>query len=327
MTLDALTANGLTITLDQAPAPNCPLSEANVIVTVELANPAAVDNLNLPQDPNPRAPRAPLTNLRTVTVIDSPVSLNGTDITWQLPSGWSATQGMLRENLNTYLYQGAPAQQWAKLRVRLIGQMIWAAGTGGPVYLDGLALGQPGTRQDGVTPRLDLRLPSGTGVVASDFEGWLNLLPTLQPTDLGVTYPAVTVTVGRSGEVTGVVVTGSSPPQAVIPTAVVAVNYPPVTDATVMLSLSGASGVGNIVSIPGTATIPSGQFSASVPINVIGNPGINPAGAPITLNFNISATVATQSGDTFSVFGAFSVTGAAPPPFITGGVPHPVVSQ
>jgi len=325
MTLDALVTNGLTITLDQAPT--CPLSGANVIVTVELANPAAVDDLNVPLDPgNPRDPlRAPLTNLRTVTLIDTPVTLNGSAITWQMPAGWSETQMILLGNLNRYLFQGAPAQQWAKVRIRLLGQMIYTTASAGQVYLDGRALGQPGVRQDGVTPRLALRLPSGSGLLASDFEGWLYVAPILQTTAVLITPGAVTVEVGFLGRVTGVVVTGSSPPQPANPTAEIVVNYPALEDTTVTIGLTNAdgsmNGVNTIVSIqPSTVTIPSGQTSVTVPINVVGNPGIN-----TTLNFNISATVGnTPLGEWFAN-GTFSVTGAAP--IILGTLKGPVLSE
>jgi Family of unknown function (DUF6519) len=311
MTLDALIDNGLTITLDQAPT--CPLSGANVIVTVELANAAAVDNINPPLKPvNPSDPvRAPLTNLRTVTLIDSPVTLNGRAITWQIPTASNEVQSVLLQNLNTYLYQGAPAQQWAKMRIRLLGQMIYATSGTGQIYLDGRALGQPGVRQDGVTPRLDLRLPSDSGLMTSDFEGWLYVTPILQATATVITPGAVTVVAGILGRITGVVLTGSSPPQPASPTAEIVVSYPPLEDTTVTIGLTNTdgstNGVNTIVSIQSTATILSGQTSVTVPINVIGNPGAN-----TTLNFNISATVGTTPLGEWLANGTFSVTGVAP---------------
>ncbi len=321
VTLDTLIANGLTITLDQAPT--SPLSGANVIVTVELANPAAVDNFNVPLNPgNPRDPlRAPATNLRTVTVIDTPITQNGTAITWQVPQGVSEVQSILIQNLNTYLYQGAPAQQWAKVRIRLLGQMIYAVGAAGTAYLDGRALGQPGRRQDRVTPRIDVKLPSGADTAASDFEGWLYVAPILRTTAVLITPGAVTVTVNFLNQVTGVVVTGSSPPQAAQPTAEIVLNYPPLTDTPVTIGLSNTDGSGtgvrNVASVPGTVTVPAGQTSVSFPISVIGNPGAN-----TTLNFNISATVGIRLGAEDFANGGFSVTGVAPPP---PPVPRPIV--
>jgi hypothetical protein len=321
VTLDTLVANGLTITLDQAPT--SPLSGANVIATVELADAAAVDNINVGQSSNPRAPRPPATNLRTVMVIDTPVTLNGTAITWQIPQGASEAQSILIENLNTYLFQGAPAQQWAKLRLRLLGQMIYAVSTTGSAYLDGQALGQPGVRKHSPTPRLDLKLPSGAGVAASDFEGWLYVAPMVRTTGVLITPPAVTVTVNFVNQVTGVVVTGSSPPAAASPTAEIVVNYPPLADTPVTINLSNndgtTTGVGTVVSVQASVTIPAGQTFVSIPINVVGNPG-----AGITLNFTISATTGMMLGGEYLVNGAFSVTGVAPPPLQVPVPVHPV---
>lgn len=311
VTLDALITSGLTLTLDQAPT--SPLSSANVTVTVELADSAAVGGFNVSPNPgSPQAPKVPATNLRTVMVLDSPVTLTGTAISWQMPSAGGEVQSILIQNLNTYLGQGAPAQQWARVRIRLLGQMIYAVGAAGTAYLDGRALGLPALRQDKVTPRIDLMLPSGAGTAASDFEGWLYVAPMLQTTALLITPGAVTVTVGRLGQVTGVVVTGSSPPAAADPTAEIVLNYPPLTAATVTLALSNTTGattgVGNVVSIPSTVAIPAGQSSVSVPISVIGNPG-----ASTTLNFNISATVGMILGGELLVNASFAVTGVAPP--------------
>lgn len=298
--LDTLATHGLTITLDQVPT--CPLSGANVIVTVEPAQAVVGDNLNLPPDPG-----NPLTTyLRTVTVIDTAVTLNGSDITWQWPTSSTAQLDVVM-NLNTSLSAGAPAQQWAKVRIRLLGQMIYAAGAAGPVYLDGMALGQPGVRQDDCQ-RIDLRLPSGAGLVASDFEGWLYVAPCLIVTGVTVTPHALTVTVGPTGQVTGTIVTGSSPPEAVTPTAVITVSYPAIANATVTISVPPTdTGVTNIVTVPATATILSGQTSVSVPITVVGNPG-----AGTTLNFSISASMNPEAGGPVVATGGFSVTGAAP---------------
>ena len=206
VTLDAL-ARGLTITLDQAPT--SPLSGANVIVTVEAYAMTGGND----------GPTAYTTNLRTVTVIDTKVTLDGSKITWQL-----STDQM--QDLNKILLQGALAQQWAKMRIRLLGQMIYAIGAAGQlVYMDGLALGQPHVRRNGDTriddTRIDLRLPSGVGLVASDFEGWLYVAPILEVVMVKVIPPAVTVTGERS-----------------VLTAEITVNYPASADTTVMLSLS-----------------------------------------------------------------------------------------
>ena len=334
VTLDALVTDGLTITLDQAPT--SPLSAANVVVTVELADPAAVDGINAPQNPgNPRAPKPPTTNLRTVMVIDNPATshaeANPPTITWQVPQGGSEAQSILIGNLNTYLFQGAPAQQWARVRIRLLGQLIYAAGSAGVAYLDGRALGQAGVRQDG-SPRIDLKLPSGAATAASDFEGWLYVAPMLQTIALLVTPEEVAMTVDSLDRVTSVLTT-TSPPEPANPTAEIVLNYAPLTDTTVTLTLSNndgtGTGVGTVVSLPGggtvqdgqmsaTVTIQAGQMPAPIPINVVGNPG-----AGTTLNFNISATVGPKLGVEYLANAPFSVTGATVPP-LPKPTQHPV---
>lgn len=305
MTLDALMASGLTITLDRAPAPDCPLSGANVIVTLELPQSGSFNMLS------------------TVMAFDAPVTLTASAITWRLQLNVD-TESQLVKLLSTGLLVGADAQQWARMRIRLPGQMIYAEGPAGLIYLDGLALGQPGTRQDGVTPRIDLKLPSGAGVVASDFEGWLYLAPILQvgvyindPSD----PPDVTVMLGFLGQVTGWFVTGTSPAQVVSPggpQAVIYVSYPVIADTTVTITVTNTdgsdTGVGSIVSVPATATILSGQSSVSVPIAIVGNPGVTAAGSPVVLSFNITASIALQIGrpSSFTTTTPLQVTGVPP---------------
>ena len=284
VTLDTLLTRGLTITLDRVPT--CPLSGANVIVTVESAQ--------LAPDTG--------TYLRTVTVIDTAVTLHGSDITWQVPTGSTAQLTVVR-SLDASVFPGAAAQQWAKVRIRLLGQMIYYTGAAGPVYLDGLALGQPGVRQDNCQ-RIDLRLPSGAGLVASDFEGWLYVAPCLTVSGVTVTPQAFTVAGSTIGEF---IVAAGSPPEQATPTAVITVNYPALAAATVTISLAPtATGVTNIVTVPATATILRGQTSVSVPITVVGNPG-----AGTTLTFRISASLTAQFGGPVVATREFSVTGAA----------------
>ena len=306
MTLDALIADGLTITLDRAPT--CPLSGANVIVTLELPQPVPGS-----------------VSLRTVTVFDAKVTPNGSAITWRPPAS-IGPQLLLIQALNPSLLEGALNQQLARARIRLLGQMIYADGPAGRAYLDGLALGQPGVRQDGVTARIDLKLPSGASLTATDFEGWLYVAPVLQVTEVTVTNPAVTVMVDLV-RVTDVFVTGSSPPQVVSPDVVITVSYPVIADTTVtivVLNTDGSgNGVGTIVSVPDTATIPRGQTSVTVPISVVSNPGLGPTGSPTVLSFNITASAVPQVGRPTVAATAppFSVTGVASPlrrPPVTG---------
>jgi Family of unknown function (DUF6519) len=305
MTLDALFANGLTITLDQAPSGNCPLSGANVIVTLELPQSGSFNALS------------------SVTVFAAALTLTGSAIAWRLQLN-TDLEAQLVKLLSTGLLVGADAGQWARMRIRLPGRMIYAEGPGGLIYLDGMALGQPGTRQDGVTPRIDLTLPSGAGQVATDFEGWFYLAPILQVGGVYITDPEnppdVTVIVNPlSGQVTGWYVTGTSPEQVVSPggpQAVIYVNYPVIADTTVTISVlntdGSQTGVGSIVRIPDTYVIPRGQSSVSVPISIVGNPLVGDS--PTTLSFNITASVAVKNGRPSSATTAtpLNITGVAP---------------
>jgi len=307
MTLDALLASGLTITLDQTPSRDCPLSGANVIVTLELPQSGSFNALS------------------SITVFAAPLTLNGSAITWQLQLN-TDLEAQLVKLLSTGLLVGADAGQWARMRIRLPGQMIYAEGPGGLIYLDGMALGRPGTRQDGVTPRIDLTLPSGAGQVATDFEGWFYLAPILQVGGVYITDPGdppdVTVLVNEIGHVTGWFVTGTSPPQVVSPggpQAVIYTNYPVIADTTVTISVSNAAdgsatGVGSIVSVPGTAVILRGQSSVYVPITIVGNPIVAQTGNPTTLSFNITASVPVQLGrpSSATTITPLQVTGARP---------------
>jgi hypothetical protein len=319
ITLDQLAANGLTITLDQTPT--SPITAANFAVTVQTAWPG------VPAGTNPPAGLlAPATVLRLPTIVDTPITTSGTTLTWKIPfvipfviGERSPFQLETIESLDLMLYQGAPAKRWALARVRLMGDMIYAAGTAGQVYLDGRALGQPGSRAD-KTPRIDLALPSGSGVLASDFEGWFFLAPTLQITTLVLNPPAstqtnsldLTVQVGPLGQVTGVEVTGST--TTVSPTATVNLTYPAATgNATISLVLTGAAGVGTIATIQATAPIPIGATSVSVPINIVGNPGVtNNVGNKDS--FTVTASIAIATGGFSAASANFSVTGVAPPP-------------
>jgi hypothetical protein len=62
-----------------------------------------------------------------------------------------------------------------RVRVVLKGHYIWSRQGGQMLYLDGQTFGGPGVQDDGQTPCLALRFPSGKGARASDFESWFPL--------------------------------------------------------------------------------------------------------------------------------------------------------
>jgi hypothetical protein len=274
MTLDQLLANGLTITLDQTPS--CPVNGANFIVTLEA--------VQLRQDSDKGSP--PQTTVRSIVALDSAISASGPVLSWQISAEYDYHEELL-QYLAEELLAGAFAQIWARVRVRLLGAAILAStSTGGQLYLDGQAFGQNALRQDGSTPCIALRLPSGTSVAASDFEGWFYLAPQLTLTSVTVAYPALTAIADVNDSFVGVQATGT--PGQVSPTATVYVDYPAAVAATVTLALSGDTGVGTVASVPASCTIEAGQTSATFPIDISASPPYT-----VTYSFAITASLGT----------------------------------
>ena len=300
MTLDDLIANGLTITLDQAPAG--PVNGANFIVTLEsVVLPPKVERLEPGQTPP--------TVLRAIAALDSQISVAGPVLSWLLPDSQDRSYQLpLLLYLEEVQSTGAASGVFARVRVKLLGAAIFATTpTGGQLYLDGQAFGQKALRQAGSTPRIDLRPPSGTDLTASDFDGWFYLAPVLRLTSLTVAYPDLTAMVDSNGEVIGVEVSGT--PGVVSPTATVTVSYPAAVAATVTLALTGDSGVGTVAGIPASQDIETGQASATFPIFISASP---PYGQ--TLAFTITASLGTEGNLGASTQTAtFNVTGPAKP--------------
>lgn len=297
MTLDDLIANGLAITLDQAPAG--PVNGANFIVTLEsVVLPLKVERFEPGQ--------APPTVLRAIAALDSQISVTGPALSWLLPDNQDRQYQvpLLRYLQEVLLATGAAAGVFARVRVKLLGAAIFTTTpAGGQLYLDGQAFGQAALRQDGSTPRVDLRLPSGTDVTASDFDGWFYLAPVLELVALTVAYPDLTATIDPNGEFTGVEATGT--PGAVSPTAAITVNYPAAVAATVTLALTGDPGVGTVAGIQASVNIEKGQTSVTFPISISASPPYSQ-----TLAFTITASLGTEGslGPTTQT-ATFNVTG------------------
>jgi hypothetical protein len=165
------------------------------------------------------------------------------------------------------------------VRVRLTGQALfheriinWAGKGPQPpappiIYLDGAAFGEGGTpRRDGAA-RIDLRLPSGSGAVASDLESWFYLAPTQTVTSVSVNPNSLTAVVGASGAFEGVSATGTS--NLVTPMATVALLYPALADASVSLTLTAdIAGADAIATVPATVTVPRGAEYAEVALTI-----------------------------------------------------------
>jgi hypothetical protein len=102
-------------------------------------------------------------------VLEGAVQVNTSDptlVSWRLASQLE----------NTLLgFQDVPEGQEARVRVRLMGHMVWSSAENEILYLDGQVFGRPGLRADNKTSRTDLIFKSGNGTRASDFESWFYL--------------------------------------------------------------------------------------------------------------------------------------------------------
>ncbi len=302
-TLDRLLADGLTVQLDQQPS--SPISGANFIVTVEPAVVPAREDGETHLIPLQPEKGLPSTLLRSVTIVDSigvpsAIVVDGPTLSWQLPfETGSYLQRLTIANLDALILPGATAGLWARVRIRLLGQMIFASGEAGSLFLDGRAFGTLAERADGEA-RIELQLPSGDGERASDLDGWFYLAPTLAVDSLEVAYSELTVIADSDESVT---VEAPGTKGKVSPTATAYLNYPAVAETSLALALTGEKGVGTVLSIPSSVTIPVGERSVTFPITVLSDPG-----QKVTLSFEIAATITPAAGPPSSSSASFKVT-------------------
>ena len=279
VTVDALLENGLNVTFDQAP--NCPWGGGNFRVTLE--RPVSKE---LGTTFNVAAlPQMDGTDvfLRSEVVLDPPegIFVTGAKVNWLLPLGKSKASQWLYRVLNTLVGPGTSG--YARVRVKLAGGSVFAAGTdGNAIYLDGTGLGETGTRSSDGKPSVVLSLPSGQSEKAGDFESWFYLAPTvliagvaIQAVEANgpVAADTVTVLVNPKGRMTGLQTgTGAAVVAVKSMQAAITLSYAPVADTTIALTLSG-TGVGSVVSIQATVVVPKGQISTTVPIHIAASPG------------------------------------------------------
>jgi hypothetical protein len=264
--------------------------------------------------------------MRTVLALDPPlgITVSGTQVSWITPA---ATTGVaayepyyLYIALNSLLKPASPIG-FARVRVNLDGGAVYADGAAGNIYLDGLSLGDTGSRAADGSPCVNLALPSGDSLAASDYEGWFYLAPSVLIAGLAIQLldgtavvgsNAVTVTVNYQGTMNGLEATGGNPPTPVTAVqAVITMTYPPVTPTTVTLTLNG-TGVGTVATIQATATVNAGQLSVNVPINILASPGVTPGAGGITDTVTLTASVQ-------GLFSTVPFAGTAPTLAITGG--------
>ncbi|KAA6459814.1 hypothetical protein DYQ86_17060 [Acidobacteria bacterium AB60] len=329
MTVDTLLENGLSLTLDQAPS--CPWGGGNFQVTLEA--PVATDtafaevfkrlSFGVNLDP---------TNafLRSVTALDPPggISVSGETVTWLAPAantdvGLKVTF-ILWEILNLFLNNALTFGAFARVRVRLLGAAVFSASQSGNIYLDGVSFGDTASRSSNGSSSITLLDPSGTSQKSSDFNSWFYLAPTvaisavvIQGIENGVpkALSAVTVEVNAQGQMIGLQLTGTPAPVAVTAVqAVILLNYAPIADTTITLSLFGP-GVGSVVSIQPTATVPAGKRNVIVPIKIQASPGVNANGAGNTDTVTLNASVPTAIGNrSFDNPPSLAITGGPVPP-------------
>jgi hypothetical protein len=272
--VDLLAADGLVVTLDQTVTG--PVDGGAFIVTLE-----SVPAQYLKEETASVA-------LRTSYILESVIDIAGQQVKWQMPTDQVAL---------TYIQQLlAPALETGhhvtRVRVRLLGQASFATGAAGLIYLDGRAFGQPGTRSDGKTPRVDLRFPSGDGSLASDLESWFYLAPLLRITNLTLPSGGAFTAVDTDGTFTGVVPTGQSGATPVTEVnATATFNYAAAVTTELSVSVAGPASAGPYVTAPATVTVAAGSSSATIPLTFLGAP---PARSkPVTIN--IEAAVVSPS--------------------------------
>lgn len=272
MPIDQL-ANGLTITLDQTPT--SPVTGANFIVTAEWAI----------------EPQTPI--VRYTTVIDAAITVSGDTLRWSPPDDIVA---FLEELLSR---EGASL---ARVRVKMIGQMIFAKGASGPIFLDGRAFGR--LAGSDTTPQIDLKLPSGEGATASDLDSWFYLAPPLKIISVTCKYQELFIVEDELGEIDHI---SDLPPEVgqghqrpVTPEATVTTNYP--ASATIALNIDPPG----VVSVPATVQL-EGRIANTFGISVFGSPGSRQ-----TATFTLTATLRREDGTTSSQIATFTVTGGTP---------------
>ena len=298
-TLEELLVSGLTIDLSQAPT--SPISGANFIVTLEAIEvPFAREQaIATPFATTVGSTEAPSTLLRAITILDSEINVNGQSLKWVLP--WAGAPDLQQETVS-YINQllqvdDARGGLFARVRIKLLGEMIFATGDSGSIFLDGRAFGELGNRADG-DPRINLNVPTNSGAVASDLNGWFSLAPVPQVHHLAPANPALIVQTADDGTVTA----------DLEQSAIVTLNHAAVASpGELSLSLSGNPST-PVATIPSTWPLDIGELTVHVPITIVGNPG---SSDQVTLTIN--AQYIPGAGPEFAAQTAtFTVKGMPP---------------
>ncbi|HWE85312.1 MAG TPA: DUF6519 domain-containing protein [Terracidiphilus sp.] len=339
MTVDALLAGGLSVTLDQPTT--CPWGGGNFQVVIEPpAPPGAFLSLlegKLPgvTVPTFSSPAGTDCLLRTTWALDPPwgITVSGNQINWLNPvsSSGQVNYGAyeIYSVLNTLLSWQTP-MGYGRIRVRLIGGAVFGAGANGNnIYLDGQAFGQAGARSLDNSENVALTLPSGENLSVSDFQGWFYLAPSVYVTSVVIqgvengqtkVVTALKVVVNSQNQITALQIGETLTVPVTNLQALITLSYPPASPATVHLAFSPVSGTNHtsVVSIASSVQIPAGQQTFTTPINIVSNPG---GGNTAVVTLNASVTVietaySVASPPQLSIAGMTPPAGPAPaPPF------------
>jgi hypothetical protein len=221
---------------------------------------------------------------------------SSTKIAWTLPStDQTGLQSVYLLYINAMLGLLIGYGIIPRLRIRLLGSTIFAQNGTTQTFLDGQSFATSATRLGTTTPCLALTMPSGAGVRASDFEGWLYLAPFNGVTSISINYNALTPDVNIVGVVTGAKAGAPPAPVTVIVTvnlAYVAVMSAGVTVNLALSAVTAGTSASSFVSLSTTSlVIPQGSSSGTANVRVFGNPGLN-----VTDTFQISASVQLAMG-------------------------------
>lgn len=339
MTVDALLAGGLSVTLDQPST--CPWGGGNFQVVIEPpAAPGALLALvegKFPGITVPTFTSPPGTDclVRTSWALDPPwgITVSGNQINWFNPVSSSGPINYgayeVYNVLNTLLSWQTP-MGYGRVRVRLIGGAVFGAGpNGNNIYLDGQAFGHVGARALDNSEDVALTLPSGEGLTVSDFQGWFYLAPSVYVTSVviqgvnngqTVTVTALKVIVNSQNQITSLQIGETATVTSL--QALITLSYAPVSPATVNLSFNPVSGANptSVVSIATSVQIPAGQQTFTTPISVVSNPG---GGNTAVVSLNASIPV-LESAYSVATQPQLSIAGMTPPTGPAQGPPFPI---
>jgi hypothetical protein len=322
--VDQLVANGLSVTLDQAPIST--IDASNFIVTLEVpievllgrTQVSAMAYLEQVSAIMATIQRV-LLGIRNSWILEGIVTVNpknSQQIIWKFQS--ESGLAILERLMEVLAANGV----FLRARVTLKGRTIFGSANGTSLFLDGQVFGQAGKRSDG-TPRIDLVLPSGSSQAGSDFESWFELVPTVTVTTFTITPAKVAVVAGVIDPATGrpKVVDATGTPNPNGPSAniqgQITLNYPPHTETTIAHSLASVAPTASPLSFQPFVSVKKGTTSPpALGIQITG--AIDPKGQTFTLNAALTGPTGRQV-----IYSAPLAVSVIQPTGTTGSTPAP----